>query len=279
MLPPKRPWCSEYCLPWRSIAGYFPRRRLRWRATQRCSHPWRWAIRTATSTRGQDDQAREYQARPEVMTSPGTPFRRGFEPFPSRRETSGSGGQLEVCHTCSIVKSPGLAFEKGLQMTWPRGRQPVFWEGPKTERPRGRIALITGFEAGCQRRAKLFTAFPHLPAFRFRKRCTLKRFPQACMSHQRRMPLRLVSRKNQVQFSPAHCRTRWRRFEVSKLTAERVISPQTRCSEAPRSSQVISNRLPALRRLAAAIASLKCRFSCRSASGRTICPIAILEKT
>jgi hypothetical protein len=61
-----------------------------------------------------------------------------------------------------------------------------------------------------------------------RKRWILARLPHAFISHQRRIPLRLLSTNNHEQFSPEHCRTRVNASEVRSFAAERAISCEMR---------------------------------------------------
>ena len=61
-----------------------------------------------------------------------------------------------------------------------------------------------------------------------RKRRTLARLPHACISHQRLLPLRLLSTNSQEQASPEHWRTRVKASDVRRSTPERMISCKTR---------------------------------------------------
>src|SRR4030088_2158395 len=62
-----------------------------------------------------------------------------------------------------------------------------------------------------------------------RKRWTLARLPHAFISHQRRIPLRLLSTNNHEHLSPEHCRTRVNASDVRRSAAERAISCEMRC--------------------------------------------------
>ena len=61
-----------------------------------------------------------------------------------------------------------------------------------------------------------------------RKRWTLARLPHAFISHQRRIPLRLLSTNNHEQLSPEHCRTRANPSDVRRSAAERATSCEMR---------------------------------------------------
>jgi hypothetical protein len=65
-----------------------------------------------------------------------------------------------------------------------------------------------------------------------RKRRTLARLPHVFISHQRRIPLRLLSTNNHEQFSPKHCRTRVNASDLRRSAAELATSCETR-SKAP----------------------------------------------
>jgi hypothetical protein len=114
---------------------------------------------------------------------------------------------------------------------------------------------------------------------RRRKRCTLERFPQASMSHQRRIPLRLVSRKSQLQFSPAHCPIRSSLPEVSRSTAKRVTLQSARSKARRFPSQTKSKRFPTWRRLVLVRACLNSEFNLARARGWGLPPRARAEKT